>query len=176
MKALAFAPVLALAIAAPAQASWDYTLPGGYRSLVLKAPNSAPIEARGAYVPVLWFGGPTRFFTLRVEGGGLYQTDAQGGVYSYALGQAIMNFELPLGPITPYLGVVGHVAYPFQQPGYVSGSPYGVMPQAGLGVDLGILELDLHAAQGPVWGLSRSNGVPYEAMSTELGGRASFSF
>lgn len=176
MKALALAPLLVLGLLAPAQAALDYTLPGGYRSLVLKAPGTAPIEARGAYVPVIWFGGPTRFFKLRLEGGGLYQTDAQGGVYSYALGQAIMNFELPLGPFNPYLGVVGHAAYAFQLPVYVTGSPYGVMPQVGLLTDLGFLELDLHAASGPVWGLSRPGSGPYDAVLTEIGGRASFAF
>lgn len=176
MKTPAIATILTLSIASPAQAALSYTLPGGYRSLVLKGPKGTPLEARGVYVPVIWFGGPTRFFKLRFEGGGAYLKDAQGGIYSYAVGQAIMNFELPLGPVTPYLGAIGHIAYPFQQPNDVTGFPYGLMPQVGMGLDLGFAKLDLHAASGPVEGLSQPGSGPYQAILTDIGGQLSFIF
>lgn len=175
-RAPAIAGALWLAIAPAAHAGLDFTLPGGYRSLVLKAPGQPDLSIRGAYVPVMWYGGPTRFFRLGFEGGGAYLADAAGGTYSYAVGQTIINFELPIGPLTPYLGVVGHVAYPFTQPSAVTGFPYGVMPQVGLGLDLGVVILDVHAGSGPVWGLSRPGGGAYDTTLTDIGGRASFGF
>lgn len=172
-------PLLALAmlgtLAGPAMAETEFTLPGGYRALTLSG-NDSTIVARGAYVPVVWYGGPTKFFKLRFELGGSYLRDAQGGTYTYGVGQTTMNFELPLGPLIPYAGVVGHAAFPFQQPSYVTGTPYGVMGQAGLQLDLGLALIDIHAGTGPVWGLSRPQGAPYEANLTDVGGRLMLAF
>lgn len=162
-------------LAAPAQAETVFTLPGGYRSLVLSG-NGTTLDARGAYVPVVWYGGPTRFFKLRFEMGGSYLRDGQGGAYTYGVGQTTANFELPLGPLTPYAGVVGHAAFPFQQPSYVTGIPYGVLGQAGLQLDLGLALIDLHAGTGPVWGLSKPQGSAYEGNLTDVGGRIILAF
>ncbi len=174
-RAIALSLLMAGALAAPAMAETSFTLPGGYRSLVLSG-NGTQIEARGAYVPVVWYGGPTRFFKLRFELGGAYLRDGQGGNYSYGVGQTSANFELPIGPVIPYLGVVGHAAFPFQQPSYVTGFPYGAMGQAGLQLDLGIALIDLHAGTGPVWGLSQAQGSAYEGNLTDIGGRVLFAF
>lgn len=163
------------ALASPARAELRYTLPLGYRSLALTS-GSESLEARGAFVPLIWFGGPTRFFSLRFEAGGAYLKDGKGETYTYGVGQASANFELPLGPFTPYAGVVGHYAFPFQQPSYVTGNPYGYMPQVGIAMDLGLAEMDLHMAQGPVYGLSQSPGTPYAGTLTEIGGRVGLTF
>jgi hypothetical protein len=178
MKHLGAVAAIALvggALCSPARAELRYTLPVGYRSLALTA-GSETIEARGAFVPLIWFGGPTRFFKLRFEAGGAYLKDGKGAPYTYGVGQAIANFELPLGLLTPYAGLVGHYAIPFQQPSYVTGNPYGYMPQAGFAMDLGLAEVDLHVAQGPVYGLSQSAGTPYTGTLTEVGGRLALTF
>ncbi|MNX57339.1 hypothetical protein D3C86_881550 [compost metagenome] len=173
--AVAIAIALVSALAAPAKAELQYTLPIGYRTLALKT-GSDTLEARGAFVPLIWFGGPTRFFRLNFEAGGAYLKDGRGETYTYGVGQASANFELPLGPLTPYAGIVGHYAFPFQQPSYVTGNPYGYMPQAGVALDLGLASVDLHVAQGPVYGLSQSPGTPYAGTLTEIGGRLSLAF
>ncbi|HEY9900612.1 MAG TPA: hypothetical protein V6D00_15650 [Pantanalinema sp.] len=175
LAAGALAIALVSALGAPASAELRYTLPVGYRSLALTAGSDA-VEARGAFVPLIWFGGPTRFFKLRFEAGGAYLKDGRGETYTYGVGQASANFELPLGPLTPYAGIVGHYAVPFQQPSYVTGNPYGYMPQAGIALDLGLAEVDLHVAQGPVYGLSRNPGAPYAGTLTEIGGRLALTF
>lgn len=174
-RALALSLALIGALAAPAVAETEFTLPGGYRSLVLTG-NGTSLEARGVFVPVVWYGGPTRFFKLRFELGGAYLRDAQGGAYTYGVGQTAMNFELPIGPVIPYLGVVGHAAFPFSQPSYVTGVPYGVMGQAGLQLDLGVALIDVHAGTGPVWGLSKPEGSGYEGNLTDIGGRVILAF
>lgn len=171
--ALATGGMLALVIAPPASAELAFTLPGGYRSFALTS-GATTHQAKGAFVPVVWFGGPAKFFRARFELGGAYLTDERGAPYSYAVGQGAANFGLPLGPLTPYLGVLGHVAYPFEQPADVTGFPYGLMPQVGVGLDLGFAQLDLHAGQGPVWGLSRPQSGAYVTTLTEIGGRLTF--
>jgi len=169
-RAIALSLTMIGALAAPAMADTEFTLPGGYRSLVLSG-NGTTFDARGVYVPVVWYGGPTRFFKLRFELGGAYLRDGLGGTYTYGVGQTTVNFELPLGPVIPYAGVVGHAAFPFQQPSYVTGVPRGVMGQAGLQLDLGVVLVDLHAGTGPVWGLSKPQGSDYEGNLTDIGGR-----
>lgn len=176
MRRLAIALGLVAWAASPARAALDFTLPGSYRSLSLSVPGAAPLVVKGAMIPLLWFGGPTRFFRLRLEAGGAYQTDSLGGTYTSAVAQGVLTFELPLGVVTPYAGVVGHAAYVFQQPSYVAGNPYGVMPEVGLLLNLGFIDLDLHAAQGPVWGLQRPGDGPYQATLTDFGGRLAFTF
>lgn len=175
MRRLAIALGLVAVAATPARAL-DFTLPGSYRALSLEAPGATPVVIKGAMVPVMWFGGPTKLFRLRFEAGGAYQTDSLGGSYSSVVGQALLSFELPLGPLIPYVGGVGHAAYTISSPSYVRGNPYGVMPQVGVLLDLGILELDVHAAQGPVWGLTGASGAPYAASVIDVGGRVAFGF
>ncbi|MNL57244.1 hypothetical protein D3C87_1807910 [compost metagenome] len=50
------------------------------------------------------------------------------------------------------------------------------MPQAGFVLDLGLAEVDLHVAQGPVYGLSQGSGAPYAGTLTEIGGRLALTF
>lgn len=174
-RAIALSLLMVGALAAPAMAERQWTLPGGYRSLTLSG-NGTTLEARGAYVPVLWYGGPTRFFRLQLELGGAYLRDGLAGNYSYGVGQTSMNVELPIGPVIPYAGVVGHAAFPFQQPSYVAGFPYGVMGQAGIQFDLGVVLIDLHAGTGPTWGLSQPGGGAYAGNLTDIGGRVLTAF
>jgi len=175
-RGLCLGIALTIGIAPPAHAAVDFTLPGSYRSLTLQAPGQPDRVAKGAYVPLVWFGRAGKILNFRMEGGGSYLADQAGGSYTYAQALAMLSVGLPIGPIKPYLGGMAHGAYPLAQPPGVTGYPYGVMPEVGAEVNLGLAKLDLHAAQGPVWGLSMPGGGAYGATLTDVGGRVSFGF
>ena len=173
MKRAAFAAGLAIAgliggtLALPAEAALQYTLPVSYQRLTYDGQ-----QAQGVFVPLLWLQSPRRPLGLEIDAGYGYLGGPSGG-FSLIGGRLAVNLGIPLQGFFPFVGVEGHGSYAVSRPAGISGHPYGIAPRVGLKFDLGLVEADLHASYGPVWGLSGPTG-PFDGERIDLGGRLRF--
>lgn len=173
MTHAAFAAGLAIAglagalLCPPAEAALQYTLPLSYQRLSFDGQ-----EAKGIFVPLIWLQSPRRPLGLEVDAGYGYLGGPAGG-FSLLGGRLALNLGLPFEGLMPFVGVEGYGSYAMSRPPGVSGHPHGIAPRIGLKLDLGLVEADLHASYGPVWGLHGPGG-PLSAERLDLGGRLRF--
>jgi hypothetical protein len=166
----AFAAGLAIAsgaLALPAEAALQYTLPVSYQRIDYDGQ-----QTQGIFVPLLWLQSPRRPLGLEVDAGYGYLTGSSGG-FSLVGGRLAINLGLPLEGVMPFVGIEGYGSYALSRPIGLEGNPYGVAPRVGIKLDLGLIEADLHASYGPVWGLSGPQGA-LNAERIDLGGRLRF--
>lgn len=165
------AVVAGLAIASqalPAEAALQYTLPLSYQRLTFDGQ-----QVQGVFVPLIWLQSPRQPLALELDAGYGYLGGAAVGGFSLVTSRLSLHLQAPLGGFMPFVGVEGHASYALSHPAGTSGNPYGVAPRIGIKFDLGIVEADLHASYGPVWGLSGPAGaVPAERL--DAGGRLRF--
>lgn len=173
MKKAAFAVGLAIAglagsmLARPADAALQYTLPLSYQRMTLDGQ-----QTQGIFVPVIWLQSPRRPLGLEIDAGYGYLGGPSGG-YSLLGGRLAVNLGLPIEGIMPFVGIEGYGNYALSRPAGVTGNPYGLAPRVGIKLDLGLVQADLHASYGPVWGLSGPTG-PLDGERLDMGGRLRF--
>ena len=173
MKRAAFAAGLALAglstgvLPLPAEAALQYTLPLSYQRLTYDGQ-----QTQGIFVPLIWLQSPRRPLGLEVDAGYGYLGGSAGG-FSLVGGRVALNLGLPIEGVMPFVGVEGFGSYALSRPTGIAGNPYGLAPRVGIKLDLGLVEADLHASYGPVWGLSGPAGS-VNAERIDLGGRVRF--
>lgn len=162
-SALAIAVLLG-GLALPAEAVLEYKVPLSYQRLSYDGKQS-----QGVFVPLIWLQSPRRPLGLEVDAGYGYLS----GGFSLIAGRAAIHLGLPLEGVMPFVGVEGYGAYALSRPPGIEGTPYGLAPRVGIKLDLGLVQADLHASYGPVWGLSGPSG-PLTAERLDAGGRLSF--
>lgn len=159
---------LAIWLAAPAaEAALQYTLPVSYQRLTFDGQ-----QVQGAFVPLIWVQSPRRPLGLEIDAGYGYLGGPSGG-FSLISGRLALNLGLPLEGVMPFVGVEGYGGYALSRPTGITGHPYGLAPRMGIKLDLGLVEADLHASYGPIWGLSGPQGE-LNAERIDLGGRLRF--
>ncbi|MNK98976.1 hypothetical protein D3C87_1193560 [compost metagenome] len=164
---LAIAGLIGGTLALPADAALQYTLPLSYQRLTIDGQ-----QAQGVFVPLIWLQSPRRPLGLELDAGYGYLGGSTGG-FSLIGGRLAVNLGIPLEGIFPFVGVEGYGSYAVSRPTGIDGNPYGVAPRIGLKLDLGLIEADLHASYGPVWGLSGPLGA-LNGERIDLGGRLRF--
>lgn len=164
---LALAGLIGGAMAQPADAALQYTLPLSYQRLTVDGQ-----QAQGVFVPLIWLQSPRRPLGLEVDAGYGYLGGSSGG-YSLLGGRLAVNLGIPLEGFFPFVGLEGYGSYALSRPTGITGNPHGIAPRIGLKIDLGLVEADLHASYGPVWGLSGPQGA-LNGERLDLGGRLRF--
>lgn len=156
--------------ALPAQAATELSFPLGYETFMYSSQGENR-KASGLSMPLFWFAGNGQHLTLDSNLGYLYlQTPAEKGHFFNF--ENDLSFRLPVGFVTPSIGLHGSLWAPIQAPQGL-GWMGGVAPMVGLMVDLGLFILEAKASQGPMWGL---NGSPSKADLTRVEGRITFGF